>query len=156
MTESTYHVVFKGELVAEANLETVRLTAQKALKLSDQALDKLFSGKPLAVKRHLSSEAARKVQAQLRRLGMITHLHAVESPPPTADAGLQLVAETPLEDASQAEAPASGLSQSAYSHESDVKSDAATTAPYKTPASPSIRLNSMARGRSTLASGSSM
>lgn len=65
----TYSVVLTGKLLNGESLNDVKTSVGSAFKLSVAQLDKLFSGKPVALKRGLDKKQAVKLSTRLQQLG---------------------------------------------------------------------------------------
>jgi hypothetical protein len=109
MAETSYDILFSGELTAGSNRDVVRARIQELFKLTDQAADRLFSGRTIAVKRGLDAKRAARMRDAFKRAGARVRLiervpetstgpKADAAPPPTdaqpaaaaADSGLRL------------------------------------------------------------------
>jgi TM2 domain-containing membrane protein YozV len=69
MSQDKYRVVFKGEIQDGASPDDVKPKLAKILKLSDEKAAKLFSGKPIVIKKNASQETCKKIQAALKKAG---------------------------------------------------------------------------------------
>lgn len=70
----TYSVVMTGKVADGMALEQVRANVGKLFKLGDEQLDKLFSGKPVAVRRNLDQQKAEKLCAALTKAGAVARI----------------------------------------------------------------------------------
>jgi hypothetical protein len=68
----TYSVVVTGDILDTFELEQVKLNVGKLFKLSDEKVEKLFAGKPVAIQRGVDKEKAIKVRAALTRAGAVS------------------------------------------------------------------------------------
>ena len=82
MADRRYDIQFAGELVEGADAGMVRGRLLELFKLSPDALDRLFSGRPVVVKRDLDETAALRYRAAFREAGAILRIDAVDAPPP--------------------------------------------------------------------------
>lgn len=112
-----YGVVFAGQLREGVRPEEARANLARLLRIEDPArLDRLFSGKPVVIKKGLDADQARRYEAALRQAGVVCELRraapaaspAPAAPParavpPPAPSGLALA---PLPDEAAAPAPA--------------------------------------------------
>jgi len=80
MSQDKYRVVFKGEIQEGASPEKVKPKLAKILKLSDEKAAKLFSGKPIVIKKNASEETCNKIQAAFKKAGAICKVKK-ETPP---------------------------------------------------------------------------
>ncbi|WP_444915638.1 hypothetical protein [Microbulbifer sp. TRSA007] len=69
MSQSTYSLVFRGDLVAGFTAGDVKASMVRLFKSNPQAIEKLFSGRPLVLKRGLSLPQAQQFQANLAKIG---------------------------------------------------------------------------------------
>lgn len=83
-----YRVVFAGAVLDGHKVEEVRQTAGKRLKVTPEQLIRLFSGKPVVLKKGLDMSAAEKYVGELNNIGMkvrvepIPEVRAVPVPEP--------------------------------------------------------------------------
>ncbi len=73
----TYRLVFAGEILEGQHAAVVRKRLSEALRLSDAAAAKLFSGQPVVVKRAVDRAAAIKLQQQFKQCGARLRVKAV-------------------------------------------------------------------------------
>lgn len=84
-----YGVVFTGQLCEGTRPEEARANLARLLRIEDTArLDRLFSGKPVVIKKGLDLEQARRYEAALRKAGVQCDLRRQAAPvaAPTAEA----------------------------------------------------------------------
>lgn len=74
MVDARYDVLFSGELKAGVDPFAVRARIQEMFKLSDQAADRLFSGRKIAVKRDLDLAKATKFRNAFLQAGALVQL----------------------------------------------------------------------------------
>jgi len=74
MAETRYDLLFSGELLPGADAPGVRERLRAAFKLSPDALDALFSGRPVVVKRGLDALTAGRYRDAFRDAGAILRL----------------------------------------------------------------------------------
>lgn len=66
-----YGVVFTGRLCEETSPDEARANLSRLLRIDDAArLDRLFSGKPVVIKKGLDADQARRYEAALRKAGL--------------------------------------------------------------------------------------
>ena len=65
----TFSVVLTGKILNDESLEDVKINVGAAFKLKAPQLDKLFSGKPVAIKRGLDKKQAVRLSTRLQQLG---------------------------------------------------------------------------------------
>jgi hypothetical protein len=82
MAERRYDIQFAGELVEGADAGMVRGRLGELFKLSPDALDRLFSGRSVVVKRDLEEAAALRYRAAFREAGAILRIDAADAPLP--------------------------------------------------------------------------
>lgn len=80
MSQDKYRVIFKGEVQEGASPDDVKPKLAKILKLTDEKAAKLFSGKPIVIKKNASQETCKKIQAALSKAGALSKIKK-ESPP---------------------------------------------------------------------------
>lgn len=73
-----FNVVFAGEIVAGADLSTVKANVGRLFKVDDAMLGKLFSGQRVALKKNVDQAVAMKMRAAMKQAGAIVHLVAVD------------------------------------------------------------------------------
>lgn len=112
-------VFFRGDIVAGQKAIDVRERLQKLFKASDEQLQRMFSGRPIAIRRGLDSATAKQYRDTLFKAGALVELKPAETAPestgarPTAESpaqiqGQQASGQTPKQD-QQAFQPAPGL-----------------------------------------------
>ncbi|WP_444940860.1 hypothetical protein ACJJIQ_15825 [Microbulbifer sp. ANSA003] len=69
MSQSTYSLVFRGDLVAGFTAGDVKASMVRLFKSNPQAIEKLFSGRPLILKKGLSLPQAQQFRANLAKIG---------------------------------------------------------------------------------------
>lgn len=72
-----YRVVFAGAVLDGHEAEAVKQTAGQRLKVTPEQLTRLFSGKPVVLKKGLSISAAEQYVAELNRIGMKARVEAI-------------------------------------------------------------------------------
>ena len=77
MDSDRFNIVFTGELLKGLQVEVVKENFSKAFKISGMQLDALFQGKPVILKKNVDVDTGRQYQAQLKKFGMLSSLHAV-------------------------------------------------------------------------------
>ncbi len=73
MSEARFKIVFAGELMPGASLDSVKDNLARLFKSDLNKVELLFSGKPTALKRELSEGEADKYLAALRNAGALVH-----------------------------------------------------------------------------------
>ncbi|MFA0811878.1 hypothetical protein [Microbulbifer epialgicus] len=69
MSQSTYSLVFRGDLVAGFTASDVKTNMARLFKSNPQAVEKLFSGRPLILRKGLSRAQAEQFQVTLAKIG---------------------------------------------------------------------------------------
>lgn len=72
MSENSFAIAFSGELVEGADPAQVRKNLAQLFKTSPDQVEKLFSGKRVALKKDLDQQTALKYQAVLKKAGAVT------------------------------------------------------------------------------------
>ncbi|SDZ96861.1 hypothetical protein [Microbulbifer marinus] len=80
MSEPTYSLIFRGDLVPGFTAADVKANLARLFKAGPETVDKLFSGRPLAIKKGLSQAQAEQLQATLAKLGAQAALKADGEP----------------------------------------------------------------------------
>lgn len=81
MTESSYRIVFKGEIKPEYSPEQVKQNLSRLYKLPAEKFDKWFSGNHIRVKENIDRETGVKYLQTLARAGAICFLEIMPQPP---------------------------------------------------------------------------
>lgn len=76
MSELRYSLIFRGDLVPGYTATDVKANLARLFKAGPEAVEKLFSGRPLAIKKGLSQAQGEKLQATLAQLGAQATLKA--------------------------------------------------------------------------------
>jgi hypothetical protein len=74
MAERRYDIQFAGELLEGADSGVVRERLRDLFKLSPEALERLFSGRPAVIKRDLGEAGAARYRAAFREAGALLHI----------------------------------------------------------------------------------
>lgn len=91
MSEPTYSLIFRGDLVPGFTAGDVKANLARLFKAGPETVEKLFSGRPLAIKKGLSRAQAEQLQATLAKLGAQAAIKVeggvatAPTPPPRAD-----------------------------------------------------------------------
>lgn len=110
----SFDIYFLGETLPGADPETTRDGVGSLFKLQGAAVDRLFSGKPLRVKRAVDTDTASRYRAAFREAGALVQIVPAGAAPPPARPANTLRAATPAQapgaaaGASPAAAPATG------------------------------------------------
>jgi len=113
MADPNYDIIFSGELAPGADPHAVRGRIRALFKLPDETLDKLFSGRPVAIKRHADAGTAARFHEVFLGAGALVQIRPAAQAEATGlpedrrtaepDAGMQLqlapVDGAPLEKA---------------------------------------------------------
>lgn len=82
MSQPTYSLVFRGDLVPGYTTTDVKANLARLFKASPETVEKLFSGRPLAIKKGLGKAQAEQLQATLAKLGAQSSLKPESEPAP--------------------------------------------------------------------------
>ncbi|MCR3797900.1 hypothetical protein NAG22_15545, partial [Pseudomonas aeruginosa] len=101
MTDQRFKIVFSGELMPDASLETVKDNLARLFKSEPGKIDALFGGRPVVLKRELPEAEAERYLTALRQAGanaykevdLAASLSLVETP----DHNPQVAEETPAQ-----------------------------------------------------------
>ncbi|MGL6160932.1 hypothetical protein [Microbulbifer sp.] len=69
MSQPTYSLVFRGDLMPGYTAADVKANMARLFKAGPETIGKLFSGRPLAIKKGLDKAQAEQLQATLAKLG---------------------------------------------------------------------------------------
>ncbi|MCW8917348.1 MAG: YjgN family protein [Gammaproteobacteria bacterium] len=79
MSETTYMVVFRGQLVEGADRRQVMVSLQQLCKLTHEKVEQLFTLPAVVLKKNLSHERANNFSRQLKQIGVITEVKAMDA-----------------------------------------------------------------------------
>ena len=74
MSNQRFDIEFSGELMPDADLQRARAQVQTLFKLSEGAVDQLFTGAPVTVKRGIDGALAARFHAVFARAGAIVRI----------------------------------------------------------------------------------
>lgn len=77
-----FDVYFLGEMLPDADPAEVRQGVAKLFNVADDAIERLFSGNPLRVKKGVDAETASRYRAAFREAGALIQIVPEGSPPP--------------------------------------------------------------------------
>jgi len=75
-----YNVVFEGKTVAGKEIDSVKERLMSTLKTDAQGIDRLFSGKPVVIRKNADPETAEKFRKAFEAAGAICRLEPLEVP----------------------------------------------------------------------------
>lgn len=78
----TFDIYFLGEMLPDAEPDAVKRNVAKLFKVNEDAVDKLFTGKPLRVKQGIDVDAASRYRAAFRDAGALLQIVPSGDPPP--------------------------------------------------------------------------
>jgi hypothetical protein len=117
MADTSYDILFSGELIPGARQDDVRARLQELFTLTDQAADRLFGGRTIAVKRGVDHQQAVRFRDAFLQAGarvrLVERASGKEQAPSGDKLSLAPVNGPPLEAEPAVETPAidiSGLS----------------------------------------------
>ncbi|WP_226666125.1 hypothetical protein [Microbulbifer aggregans] len=117
MSEAKYSVIFRGDLQPGYTVVDVKANFARLFKVGPEMVEKLFSGRPLALKKGLSQSQAEQLQATLSKLGAQSAVRVegvAEQPAPASapatEAAATETAEPPVTAEEQSRAGSGGLS----------------------------------------------
>lgn len=82
----TFDIYFVGEMLPDADPATVRAGVAGLFKMQGDAVERLFSGKPLRVKRSVDVDTAGRYRERFREVGALVQIVPTGDPPPAARA----------------------------------------------------------------------
>ncbi|WP_105101730.1 hypothetical protein [Microbulbifer pacificus] len=110
MPEATYSVIFRGDLQPGYTVADVKANFARLFKIGPEAVEKLFCGRPLAIKKGLPLAQAEHLQATLAKLGaqssLKSEMEAVAAAAPEPSPESVLKPEPRAEEQPAAPAPA--------------------------------------------------
>jgi hypothetical protein len=80
-----YSVVVNGEIADGFDLAQVKKTVAAQFKLSDAQIEKVFSGKPVSIRRGIDKEQALKLSAALAKAGAVAAVKRAAVKPPAPE-----------------------------------------------------------------------
>ncbi len=80
MPEDRFDIIFAGELIEGPESAAARARVQRMFKASDAQLERLFSGKPVVIKKGVDLEAAAKYRLTFRQVGALVRIHPSATP----------------------------------------------------------------------------
>ena len=114
MKEQRYRIIFKGEILPNANLEEVKQKLAAFYKVDVKEIDSLFSGKNFVLKENVDLDAAQNYMYQLEQAGALCELVEMEAEskkPPAAATPEKTPGTTPAEKEIEIEKPLPGQTQ---------------------------------------------
>lgn len=80
MPDARFDIYFSGELLPNQDMAAVRARIGDLFKVSGDALDRLFSGKPVRIKQQVEPEMARRYQKAIQKAGAFAELRLLQDP----------------------------------------------------------------------------
>ncbi|WP_051940417.1 hypothetical protein [Stenoxybacter acetivorans] len=71
-------IVFRGEIIEGKAKAEVKAHAAQLFKISPERIDRIFSGKPIVLKKDLSADEGLRYQNALEKIGMRAHIETME------------------------------------------------------------------------------
>jgi len=109
MKEQKYRIIFKGEILPNANLEEVKQKLAAFYKVDIKEIDSLFSGKNFVLKENVDLDAAQNYMYQLEQAGALCQLVKMETeskkPPVATGTPAKTPETTPAEKEIEIEKP---------------------------------------------------
>ncbi len=84
-SDSLYEVIFRGDVVPGQNIVEVKQRLAKLFNAEPGRIDQLFSGRPVALKKHVDQQTAERYRETLHKAGAIVTLQSSMSKPASAD-----------------------------------------------------------------------
>lgn len=84
MSDSTFAVVFSGELVPGADSARVQANFAQLFKVDAARVAPMFSGTPMTIKKGVDEATAKKYQQALLQAGAVSQVVNLAAPPPSA------------------------------------------------------------------------
>ena len=127
MAESTYEIVFNGELAEGAERDTVITTLAGLFKTSNDKIARLFGGGEFILKSNLDEANAKRYQKTLHRAGAVCQIRARQPGAPQAEAASKPAEATAAETTATADAAVEATTAEKSTTESEAKLAAAST-----------------------------
>ncbi len=121
--DEKYRLVFRGEVLDGQHRAVVKRRLMESLKLTEEQMEKLFSGSAVVLKKSVEAKVAARYQALFKQAGGRLRVHPVGETPPAATA-----AEQPPVSVKSASAPEPASTLSLVSQEEVDRSVAAAKA----------------------------
>lgn len=88
MTDQRFEIVFRGDIVSGNSLADVKSRIQQLFKADSAQLERLFSGRPVVLKRGLDSETSERYRNTIHKAGALIEVRpmAAESEQPDDNA----------------------------------------------------------------------
>lgn len=83
MSNERYNLVFRGDIVLGHNISDVKLRLGKLFKVNDAQLERLFSGRPVVIKKNLPKLEADRYTEALQQAGAQVEIQELNKAPPT-------------------------------------------------------------------------
>jgi len=87
MSDARYDVVFSGRLVEGAPLEQVKANVAKLFKVEVAKIERLFSGKPVVLKKGVDEQTAKKYLVAMQKAGAICEVKGLQQAEPASAQG---------------------------------------------------------------------
>jgi hypothetical protein len=98
MTDERFDLSYAGDLVPGADASIVRDRLTAVFKLSEQGIERLFTGQPVIVKRGADAATVARFEQVFAQAGAILRITRIETPSDEADPEVAL-AERPIDSA---------------------------------------------------------
>jgi len=73
-TGTTFDILFRGELAADSSLEQVKVQVAESFRLDEAAVNQLFSGAVVSLKRNIDRAAAERIYQRLSEAGAVAKI----------------------------------------------------------------------------------
>ena len=73
-TGTTFDILFRGELAPDNNLEQVKARVAKSFRLDEAAVNQLFSGATVSLKRNIDKATAERIYQRLSEAGAVAKI----------------------------------------------------------------------------------
>lgn len=95
MIDGKFNVVFRGQIVKSHDLSQVKQNLVKLFKSNDQAIERLFGGQEVVIRKDLDYAAAMKYQSALKSAGALALIQEIEGASTEAQTAAQSQANEP-------------------------------------------------------------
>lgn len=130
MASERYNLIFRGDIVLGHNIADVRVHLGKLFKVSEAQLERLFSGRPVVIKKSLPKPEADRYTEALRKAGAEVEIQLIAdtAPTPIVKAAEKKQAKTTLAERLAQQEASGGLQEPsgtlAFAPKAKPKSDA--------------------------------
>ena len=71
MEKASYNIIFRGEIAEGKDIGEVKKNLASLFKVNDEKIEKLFSGRPVNIKKNVEQSTALKYKAAIEKAGAL-------------------------------------------------------------------------------------